>query len=216
MTHKYDKDYFERGVETGKSLYSNYRWIPELTIPMCAELIMQLKIGPEDTILDFGCAKGFIVKALRLLHREAYGVDISEYAIKQASEDVAQYLSPVSSAGPYPVFGNKRYYDWAIAKDVLEHIAYNDIDRVLANLSDVCHNAFIVVPLGNSDKYYVDSYELDVTHIIREELDWWAHKFARYFNVISQEYKMKHIKENYSQYKKGNGFFILHSLNNND
>ena len=84
MTHKYDEDYFERGVETGKSLYSNYRWIPELTIPICAELIMQLKIGPEDTILDFGCAKGFIVKALRLLHREAYGVDISEYAIKQA------------------------------------------------------------------------------------------------------------------------------------
>ena len=30
----FDEDYYERGAETGKSLYSHYRWMPELTIPM--------------------------------------------------------------------------------------------------------------------------------------------------------------------------------------
>ncbi len=30
----FDKNYFESGPQTNKSLYQNYRWIPELTIPL--------------------------------------------------------------------------------------------------------------------------------------------------------------------------------------
>ena len=75
---RYDEDYFERGIESGKSLYTNYRWIPELTIPMCSFLNEQLGIGQSENVLDFGCAKGFIVKAMRLLGRNAYGVDLNQ------------------------------------------------------------------------------------------------------------------------------------------
>ena len=40
----YSEDYYERGIELGISGYSNYRWIPELTIPMCYEMINILNI----------------------------------------------------------------------------------------------------------------------------------------------------------------------------
>ena len=33
---QYDEDYFLRGKQTGKSLYEDYRWLPELTRPMVA------------------------------------------------------------------------------------------------------------------------------------------------------------------------------------
>ena len=59
----YDKNYYECGIESGKSLYTNYRWMPELTIPMCSRMIEHLKISSRDKILDFGCAKGYSVKA---------------------------------------------------------------------------------------------------------------------------------------------------------
>ena len=205
----YDKDYYERGVESGKSLYSNYRWIPELTIPMCSELISQLKIKETDSVLDFGCAKGYLVKALRLLHRDAYGVDVSDYAINQCKEGVRDYTQLVEPRGPYPVLCNQERYDWVIAKDVLEHVCYDDINMVLSQLSIVSNNVFIAVPLGDGRKYVVDSYELDKTHIIREDLGWWTELLEKYFTVINKTYKMNHIKENYQQYEKGNGFFIL-------
>ena len=48
----YDKDYFENGIQTKKSLYENYRWMPELTIPFCSVLIERLNIKEDDTILD--------------------------------------------------------------------------------------------------------------------------------------------------------------------
>ena len=39
----FDEDYYERGAETGKSLYSHYRWMPELTIPMCHHIAKYLE-----------------------------------------------------------------------------------------------------------------------------------------------------------------------------
>ena len=110
----YDEDYFERGVELGISGYSNYRWIPELTIPMCARIVEYLTISDEDIILDYGCAKGYLVKAFRLLHKRCFGYDASEYALSQVDADTKQYISD-----DLKILGN---FDIVIAKDVLEHI----------------------------------------------------------------------------------------------
>ena len=40
------------------------------------------------TALDVGCAKGFLVEALRDRGVEAWGVDMSEYAIGEVREDI--------------------------------------------------------------------------------------------------------------------------------
>ena len=117
MKNLYDENYYERGIETGVSCYSNYRWIPELTIPMAARLIEYLGIAEHQKILDFGCAKGYLVKAFRLLHREAYGYDKSEYAINCVPEEIKDYIRNQVDGG----------YDWIISKDVFEHIPYQEL-----------------------------------------------------------------------------------------
>src|SRR5438552_12783041 len=43
------------------------------------------------TVLDAGCAIGLLVEALRDRGVDAYGVDISDYAISQVREDVRLY-----------------------------------------------------------------------------------------------------------------------------
>ena len=71
-------------------------------------------------------------------------------------------------------------------------------------------NFFFVVPLGENKKYIVPSYELDITHIIREPIEWWRNKFEENdFIVKKYTHRIENIKENYSKWKDGNGFFIL-------
>lgn len=205
----FDEDYYERGKETCKSLYSNYRWLPELTIPMASYLVWQLPIDDDQTVLDFGCAKGYLVLALRLLGRQAYGVDISKYATERCPKEVEPYIrmiTPNDSLSPqhgYP-------YDWVLAKDVLEHIPYNDIDRVLSSIRDAGKKLFAVIPLAMNGLYIVPMYENDVSHIIREDMDWWIERFRRAgFKHLKSSYYMPYIKENYRSWERGNGFFVV-------
>jgi len=207
MNNLYDEEYYERGIVTGKSGYSNFRWIPELTIPMCARLSEKLSIKDNETILDFGCAKGYVVKGFRLIGKQAWGFDISEYAIKKADEDIKQYLYKDN----FDLQKGKKY-NWIISKDVFEHISYNSIDLVIKKLSNSCIRMFCCLPLGANNKYFIPSYDLDVTHIIKESLEWWKQKFElNGFLCEFSEYHFDIMKLNYSDFKKGNGFFILKS-----
>lgn len=200
MKNLYNENYYERGIENGVSCYTNYSWLPELTIPMAATMIEYLGIKRNEKILDFGCAKGYLVKAFRLLHREAYGFDISDYARKNCHMDIKKYI--LNQLGGV--------YDWLIAKDVLEHIGYNEIDEWMSKISKITKKAFIIVPLGTNGKYVVPAYELDITHIIREDLNWWTSLFENNgFCVTKAEYKVPYIKENWSKWEKGNGFFVI-------
>ena len=52
------------------------------------------------TVLDAGCAKGFLVEALRDKGVDAFGIDISKYAISQVRSDIQQYCRVGSILDP--------------------------------------------------------------------------------------------------------------------
>lgn len=204
----FDKDYYENGINKGISLYTNYKWLPDLTIPTAFRIIETLQINESHQVLDFGCAKGYMVKALRLLYRNAYGVDVSDYAINNCDKDTEKFLLKINDSNDINQFN--KVFDFTISKDVFEHISYNEIDNTLINIKKYTKCLFAIVPLGDGKKYYIDSYELDKTHIIREDKDWWINKFKQAgYNDVTFFNKIKGIKENYSNMDNGNGFFIL-------
>jgi len=221
----FDKVYFESGPQSGKSLYQNYSWLPELTIPLAYRFVCEFqreasmglqqwkksqlqycgypiyakrKIVPipnrwknsftndvfleeianeksnKNTIMDFGCAKGYLVHAFRLLGIEAYGVDISEYAISKAPKEVNNYISLIK-----PYSDNFRYCTYIICKDILEHIPYDKIDEQLSILKSKCEVVLAIIPLGNNGKYVIPAYELDKSHYIREPKEWWNERFEK-------------------------------------
>lgn len=197
MPTSYDADYYENGIVSGKSLYSNYRWIPELTLPMCCELKTVLGLA-GNKVLDYGCAKGYLVKGFRLLGVDAWGYDISKYAIKNAPHEIKPYLTTEMP-------GNA--FEWVIAKDVLEHLSKDDLKVELHKLR--CEKLFIAVPLGDGKKYNVPAYELDKTHVIREPLQWWEQAIHDGgFTVTYSAYKFGSLKNNWAEYPTGNGFII--------
>lgn len=204
----YNKDYFENGIEKEISLYANYRWLPELTIPFCFSLIEKLNIKETDTILDFGCAKGYTVKGLRLLYRQAWGCDISEYAISQSPTEIKKYLIHLQDSEDLLDLNNK--FNWVISKDVFEHIPYNNIGNTLKKINRICDNLFCAVPLAENHKYIIPDYEKDITHVIRENIEWWSDLFVSHnFEIKESSYNMPHMKDNWKNWEKGNGFFVL-------
>lgn len=204
----FNKDYYENGINTGVSLYTNYKWIPDLTIPMAFRIIEILNIKEEDKVLDFGCAKGYMVKAFRMLYRDAYGVDISDYAIENCDKEIQKYLLKVDNCRDISKFN--KTFDYVISKDVFEHIPYEMIEETIVQLKKHSKCLFAIIPLGDGQQYYIPSYELDKTHIIKQDKDWWINLFKKCgYNDINFQYKMKGIKENYNKTENGNGFFIL-------
>ena len=211
----FDKDYFENGLQTGQSAYENYRWMPELTIPLAHELIIRLDLNRNDRILDFGCAKGYLIKAFRLLHYKAWGVDISHYAIKHAPEDIKKYLW---EAGELPLYEFERVlrhhdFQWVISKDVFEHIHLNYLLVLLDSLQRFVPHMFVVVPLGKDGQFNAPTNNLDPSHIICEDMQWWTNLFTNSGFFISASYtQMAYIKKAYNHIEDAHGFFILNSL----
>lgn len=210
MVDKFDEDYYERGLETGKSCYQNYRWIPELTIPMAVSIIDYLGIKRGQTILDYGCAKGYLVKALRLLGRKAWGIDTSLYALGEIDERTINYCSP-SKKFIIPASS----FDFCIAKDVFEHIEISELSIILKSL--LCHILFVIVPLGKESKYNAICNNLDNTHVICEDEEWWR----KFFDKVGWEQKnfafnVPGIKESYEGINKAHGFFTLRRKESDD
>lgn len=208
----FDKDYFERGLQTGKSAYENYRWIPEMTIPFAYELIRHLEIKRSDNILDFGTAKGYLVKAFRLLHYKAYGTDISQYALKEAPLDVKPYLYDWNQ---YPKLYKQQAWinpgwNWIIAKDVFEHIEKDKLEKLLKVLQPLTKNMFVIVPLGEDGKYNAPINDLDPTHVICEDFQWWCDLFNRTgFKVDDLRNEIPYMKQTYKGIINAHAFFKL-------
>jgi SAM-dependent methyltransferase len=81
------------------------------------------------TVLDAGCAMGFLVEALRERGVEAWGIDVSEHAISQVDESVREYCQVGSLTEPLP-----RRYDLIVSIEVLEHILPAEAHAAVANL----------------------------------------------------------------------------------
>lgn len=198
----FDEKYFEDGVRSRVSAYENYRWMPERSIREASSIINNISF---TTVLDFGCAKGFMVHALRLLGKEAHGVDVSEYAVTNCHPKVKEYLTVVDTAEDI-----KGGWDLIIAKDVLEHIPKEEIPSVLTALRRRCKTIFVAVPLGDGTRYRIREYEMDITHVTKESEEWWLTTLVDAgFKIKYFDYEFGHLKENWTvPHPYGNAFIV--------
>lgn len=209
MKNLYDEEYFENGIVAGKSCYANYRWLPELTIRMAHKIIKHLELKEGNRVLDYGCAKGFLVKALRILDIDAFGCDISNYAIEKVDPEVRHVCKLMEDGTTIP-FDHR--FDWIITKDVLEHIEERDIGIFLEKARGVADRMFHIIPLADKQgNLIVPEYELDRTHVLKKDNDWWKRKFeSTGWKPVSSTFRVAGIKDNWTgKYERGNGFFIL-------
>jgi GT2 family glycosyltransferase len=118
------------------------------------------------TVLDAGCAVGLLVESLRRRGVEAYGVDISEYAIQNVHPETRPFCRVGSIDTPFP-----QKYDLIVTIEVVEHMPREQSELAIANLCQ------------HSDDILFSSSPVDykeVTHFNVQPPEYWAALFARH------------------------------------
>lgn len=132
---------------------------------------------PRGKLLDIGCAFGYIVKRLRDKGIDAWGIDISQYALSQAPEEAKPYLKHGSADNlPWP----DKYFDMVVTFGVLEHLASEILPKAVSEIKRVASRGIIAVTPG--DDPYFDN---DITHQTKQPLSWWRTQFPADFEVRS-------------------------------
>ena len=88
ISSEYGAMYFDGPREYGYGgYYYDGRWKS-----VAVDIIKHFSLKKGDRILDVGCAKGFLVKELVALGMDAYGLDISSYALMNCEPEVVGRL----------------------------------------------------------------------------------------------------------------------------
>ena len=204
----YDADYYERGKVSGKGWLENYRWMPQRNFREALAYIDYLELNENSFVLDVGCAKGFIVRALNELEIKAHGCDISEYALSFTKPFDCWYCTNDESWTMRSNFG----YTHAIAKDVFEHLTKEQLPKVLNNIAKVTNKIMCIIPMGDNGYYRIPEYHLEISHLICENEEWWINKFIEYgWSLVKGTNHVKGLKDNWQTDKQnyGNYVFVL-------
>lgn len=181
----FDADYYENGIPSKKSNYKDYSW-PRLKtyFDRTAQHIknnFSNNSSNPSTLLDVGCAKGFLVFSLRNLGVNAIGIDASEYAISSAPKEVNDFVG-VGLAEEVDFLKQfkdsmindfkENGFDIVTALDVMEHLDEKDVPQVCKNLLHATSQYVIVcVPTRKVEG------DLDVTHKTIRPREWWEERF---------------------------------------
>jgi len=90
ISREYGELYFDGPRTYG---YGGYRYDGRW-VPVAADMVAHFGLKPGDRVLDIGCAKGFLVKDFLKVcpGLEAFGLDISEYALMHCEPEVVGRL----------------------------------------------------------------------------------------------------------------------------
>jgi SAM-dependent methyltransferase len=155
----YDEFYFAKGC--GEPYERSEVWLNLFS--SFAERI-QREIHP-GSVLDAGCAMGFLVEKLRERDIEAWGVDISQFAISKVAPTIQEFCWVGSITVPFP-----RRYDLIVSIEVLEHLPSQDTEKAVSNLC-----AYSDDILFSSTPY---DYK-EVSHFNVQPVEYWAELFAK-------------------------------------
>ena len=145
LAKKFDYDYWDgdRRICYGGYSYMEGRW------EKVARAILEYYKLPENPkILDVGCGKGYLLfDILKVMpNAEIYGIDISEYAIKNSKEEISDRLT-VGNATDLPWPNNT--FDLVISINTLHCLHAYDLEQGLREMERV----------GKKHKYLcVESY----------------------------------------------------------
>ncbi len=121
------------------------------------------KIAPK-TVLDVGCAKGFLVEFLRKRGIAAWGLDISDYAISEIASEIRPYCHVGSVTDSL-----EKNYDLIVCQEVLEHVSKEDAQQAIRNIC--AHTSDILFSSSPLDL-------TEPTHINIQPPEMWGRLFA--------------------------------------
>lgn len=119
--------YFDGPREYG---YGGYRYDGRWQ-PVARDIVDHFSLQAGDKVLDVGCAKGFLVKDLLDLGIDAFGLDVSRYALTNCHSDVVGRLHKGSAEDlPFP----DRSFAAVLSINTLHNLDRSGVIRALGEM----------------------------------------------------------------------------------
>lgn len=179
-------DYYYYQHDCGIPYERNEQWLN--FFGKIAERIRE-DLNPK-TVLDAGCAMGFLVEKLRQNDIEAYGLDVSYYAISKVHESVQPYCWVGSVSEEL-----NRDYDLIVCIEVLEHVPKQEAIFAIENF---CRHTQTILFSSSPFDYS------EATHINVNPIDYWSELFARHGFIRDLDFDASFITPWAVLYRKTN------------
>jgi len=175
IAQQFGKDFFDGSRNQG---YGGFTYNPRFWQPVIPTFQEHWNLKSGDSLLDIGCAKGFMLYDLKQLIPEikVYGVDISKYAIKNSKKEVKKYCR-VADAADLPFDDDS--IDVVTSITTLHNLEENDLRIALLEIERVAkRGSFITLDAYRDDneKDRMEAWNLTAKTVMR--VDQWKEFFA--------------------------------------
>lgn len=148
---EYDISYFDGKLgpykhNAGYTVYNRYSRVHDDFVPAeqstgeyWKDLALRYNLDhslQNKKVLEIGCAKGFVVEALRDLGVNAYGLDVSQYAHDCAREDIKPYLRVADARTALADYAN-REFAYVFTRRTLSCFTNDEIAAMVTQLNRI-------------------------------------------------------------------------------
>lgn len=168
----YDQDYFETGLKSNWE--QGYSWTQFGGLFRDTAAYLTGSFPGAESFLDAGCAKGFLVRALREAGKECWGLDHSTWAIEHAEPSIQQFIfeTGVDNA----TFD--RQFDVLVAQSLLESLTEDQALSFLSRARGWTRQAMLAIIACREDNEK-QTGDFDGSHITMRPRSWWHELIIR-------------------------------------
>jgi len=148
IARQFGRDFFDGDRNHG---YGGFNYMPRFWQPVIPTFKDYWDLTPNSSLLDVGCAKGFMLHDLAesIPGITLKGIDISEYAIKNAMVDMKSHVQVANAVQlPFP----DKSFDVVISINTVHNLDRNDCIQALQEIERVSRgHSFITVDAYRND-----------------------------------------------------------------
>lgn len=149
IARRFGKEFFDGERRHG---YGGFGYLPRFWQPVIPDFQAHFQLTGESSVLDVGCAKGFMLYDMQQLIPgiTVAGIDISDYAIENAKEEVKPFLR-VGNAVELPFEDNS--FDVVFSITTVHNLEREELAKALQEIERVSRRgSFITVDAYRNDE----------------------------------------------------------------
>jgi len=149
IVRQFGREYFDVDRLYG---YGGYYYDPRFWSETVKRFVEYYKLSANSSILDIGCAKGFLIYDIKRLYPQMVvaGLDISRYAIDQSIKEVSSFIKE-GSAKALPYGDNS--FDLVVSINTVDHLPLKECKQAIKEIERVKKkHAFIMVNSWRDDE----------------------------------------------------------------
>jgi SAM-dependent methyltransferase len=148
IARQFGKDFFDGDRRHG---YGGFNYLPRFWQPVIPTFQSHFRLDSNSSLLDVGCAKGYMMHDLAALIPgiTVKGIDISQYAIDNAIEDMKPHVQVANAINlPFP----DKSFDIVISINTVHNLERHELATALREIQRVAiRGAFITVDAFRDD-----------------------------------------------------------------